>query len=124
MSRFYRIKNNKATFVKSVTTPVQARKAEGHVVASVTTKLKILPNPFMENWRLNQMYDLCQQYPNKSFEELKPKLWGERKLPTGEVVTSSEFGLEFHKQIEFVLRSYFNIKDLKCSVIKGMGQST
>jgi hypothetical protein len=106
MSHFYKIKKpHRAEFLDAVTTVPQAKKymeAHGrHVVASVTTKLSIIPNPFLDTWKIKQAISEAKDHPAMESWEIEKRVWGMRIDPvSGREITSADFGTQFHCHIE------------------------
>ena len=99
MSHFYERTKDGIRLLKSVTTPAQARKSEAYV--SVTTVLKMLPNSFMDNWRVREAARLARQHPGEDADAIAERLWGVRDCPdTGDEISSSDFGTAVHKKME------------------------
>lgn len=117
--RFYHIaptnKGRAIKFVKSIKSPAQARdyNRRGWVVASVTTILQLVPNDFLAERALKQIYWACRKHPNISFDEAKKHIYGFRKLPDGRTVTSSAFGTAGHKELEKALERYLETGEAK-----------
>lgn len=106
MSHFYKIqKHHCAEFIETVNTVPQAKKYMeangGHVVASCTTKLSIIPNPFLDGWKIRQAISVTKENPNLETSQIEECVWGMRTDPvSGEEITSSNFGTQFHQHIE------------------------
>lgn len=106
MSHFYKLptsKDERPELIKGVKTEAQARKHDDRPVASVTTKLGILANPFLSDWKLGNAIKIARQCSTLDVEQIKELLWGQREMPDGRMVSSSEFGTEGHAQIERAL---------------------
>ena len=100
MSHFYRIGADETASLNSdVSSPAQARNSTARHVASITTKLALLPS-FIDEWKMIKMHEVASQNPNMTLGEAKDELWGKRKLPNGEVVKSAEFGTQCHQALE------------------------
>jgi hypothetical protein len=102
MSHHYKLlPDYEAKFLKTVTTQPQANKAQGVVVASVTTKLSYAPNEFLQLWFKKQIHYLTKKFPHATFDEINDMAWGMREHPaTGELIQSSEWGTTLHKHLE------------------------
>jgi hypothetical protein len=69
---------------------------------SVTTILKIIPNPFIDQWRMNKYIELARLFPNDSTDKIVQKAWGYANLPNGQTVPVSEFGTQAHLNLEYM----------------------
>jgi len=96
MSHFYDA--NTWTLLPEVTTPSQARK-HGNAYASVTTKLGI-DNEGLRAWESRMLVNLARQDHDAGMEELHERKFGYRTTPSGELVTSSEYGTRLHAALE------------------------
>lgn len=68
---------------------------------SVTTILKIIPNPFIETWRVKKAVELKGENPELEYDEINDLLWGKPICPaTGEKIASSDFGTNAHDRVE------------------------
>ena len=111
MSHFYEIRSkHSAIFREDIHTPHQARKerlASGKkIVASVTEKLKVFPNPFFESWRVSEAIHLSRKHPNVETSTIAEMLWGVREHPiTGQEVSSAAWGTECHTQLELAMNN-------------------
>jgi hypothetical protein len=106
MSHFYKPDGKGgAKLLKSVETPAEARK-HGNAYASVTTKIGIAPNSFINIWRENQIIQLARANPFDSAEEISKLAWGTRTHPNGNTVPSSDFGTELHAELELAANLY------------------
>ena len=103
MSHFYALEDNNVRFLPDVHTPAQARKTPGIVCSSVTTKLAIAPNPFLDNWGKEQLVKYARQYPDKHYAVIKNMMYGFRIDVDGTRVTSAQFGTSVHKALEDAL---------------------
>ena len=106
MSHFYELtENREVSFLPDVKTQPQANKADGLVVKSVTTMLKLLPNDFLQSWMNEQFYKLGKE--GVDLETSRSRVWGTRLHPeTGELVSSSDWGTELHKEMELAAAAY------------------
>tara|TARA_R110000751_G_scaffold243027_1_gene343250 strand:- start:383 stop:1174 length:792 start_codon:yes stop_codon:yes gene_type:complete len=104
---FYEISINGPVFRADVVTPPQARKLVESgvwIVASVTTKLSIAPNPYLTKWSRQEAARLARQHPDLSIEEVVERVYGMREHPeTGEEILSAKFGTLVHKELEDAL---------------------
>lgn len=103
MSHFYRINEDDTVELSSaVSTPSQAKKANGKHVASITTKLGVMPS-FLDEWKIMKMHEIASENKGISLGDAKDAMWGKRVSPSGESMSSSEFGTQCHKALEDAL---------------------
>jgi len=106
MSHFYKPDGKGgAKLLKTVESPSDARK-HGKAYASVTTKIGIAPNSFINIWREQQIIQLARANPFDSAEEISKLAWGTRTHPNGNTVASSDFGTELHAELEEAANLY------------------
>ena len=96
----YQLQDDKIKLLKEVDTIGKMRKAEGNLAVSITTKLGIAPNPFLDRWRMQKIYELTKAHPELSFDVIERQSWGVRRDIDGTVVLSSIFGTRVHAEIE------------------------
>ncbi len=103
MSHFYKINEDDTVELSSVvSTPAKARKATGKHVASITTKLEVMPS-FLDEWKVMKMHEIVSENQGISLGDAKEAMWGKRLSPSGELLSSSEFGTRCHKALEDAL---------------------
>lgn len=109
MAHFYQIINeggkDECNLLQDVTTVPQWRKwlkeNDGTAYASITTKLDVAPNGFLDSWRIKEAIRITKENPSLPEEEVLSQIWGMRECPaTGEPITSSDFGTQGHKHLE------------------------
>ena len=79
----------------------------------MTTILEVLPNEFLKNYGLKQVYNHARQHPTDSFEEAKKSIFGFRTLPDGRKTTSGFFGTAVHKELEKAFDRYLETGEAK-----------
>ena len=105
MAHFYEIEKDRGFLREDLSTPFQAKKEAKNtgkdIVASVTEKLKVYPDPFFETWRTKKAIELTKAHPTYDETKIMDMMWGMRVHPgTGEEVSSSSWGTECHKHLE------------------------
>ncbi len=100
MHIYRRYKNGKIRLLQSVDTLAKMRKAKGDLAVSITTKLGIAPNPFLDRWRMEKIYHITRSNPGLSFDVVERQSWGMRTDLDGCLVESSVFGTRIHAEIE------------------------
>lgn len=105
MAHFYEIEKDRGFLREDLSTPFQARREAKNtgkdIVASVTEKLKVYPDPFFETWRTKKAIELSKAHPSYDETKIMDMMWGMRVHPkTGEEVSSSSWGTECHKHLE------------------------
>jgi hypothetical protein len=111
MAHFYELTSkHSAIFREDINTPHQAKKeclASGRkLVASVTEKLKMLPNAFINDWRVSEAIHIARKHPHVNPSVITEMIWGMREHPiTGEEVGSAAWGTECHTQLELAINN-------------------
>jgi len=95
----YDYTDNNNPFLSDETSITSIRKNE-NLYPSVTTILKVIPNPFLDKWKCSKFVELARKYPNKCPQEISDLAWGRVEDPKGNVLPSSEFGTIAHKCLE------------------------
>jgi hypothetical protein len=68
---------------------------------SVTTILNIIPNPFIDKWKVKRAIELKGENPDMKYEDIVQLMWGLAICPkTGERIASSDFGTLAHDRLE------------------------
>jgi ATP-dependent exoDNAse (exonuclease V) beta subunit len=117
MAHFYEITSKHSAFFREdIHTPHQARKewltSGRKLVASVTEKLKVFPNPFFESWRVSEAIHLARKHQHVETSTIAEMLWGIREHPiTGQEVSSSVWGTECHKQLELAIKNQWRANE-------------
>ena len=96
----YQLQDDKISLLKEVDTIGKMRKAKGNLAVSITTKLGIAPNSFLDRWRMQKIYELTKSTPELSFDVIERQSWGMRRDLDGTMVLSSIFGTRVHAEIE------------------------
>ena len=76
---------------------------------SVTTVLSIIPNTFIETWKVKTAIELKGKNPEFTYEHIVQLMWGLPVSPaTGQKIPSSEFGTAAHDRVEKLVNSKIN----------------
>jgi len=67
---------------------------------SVTTILKTIPNPFLQEWVVNKCIEIGRRFPEMKDADIRSLAWGRVKSPEGEILSSAEFGTRCHYALE------------------------
>jgi hypothetical protein len=127
----YDYTNPDSPFLSEETSITSIRK-NINLFPSVTTILKMIPNPFLDKWKCSKYVELARKYPEKCPQEISDLAWGQVRDPYGNMLSSSDFGTLAHKCLEdyingddmdeawheFVSKVIFEIDDLNLSDIK------
>tara|TARA_X000001382_G_scaffold31423_1_gene20358 strand:- start:10081 stop:10842 length:762 start_codon:yes stop_codon:yes gene_type:complete len=80
---------------------------------SVTTILNILPNHFIDVWKVKTAIELKGKNPDYTYEQITQHMWGLPISPaTGEKIASSEFGTAAHDRVEKLVNAMINSKSV------------
>tara|TARA_R110000803_G_scaffold33627_11_gene73571 strand:+ start:545 stop:1306 length:762 start_codon:yes stop_codon:yes gene_type:complete len=101
MSHFYeKLDSGEIILRDDVTTAPQARKDPQRCLSSVTTKLHVLPNDFLDIWRIKEAAKIARDDLDIPLDEIPKEVWGRRANPAGVMIHSSDFGTTVHNHLE------------------------
>jgi hypothetical protein len=73
---------------------------------SVTTVLGIIPNPFIDAWKVKRAIEIKGDNPNMEYEEIIQVMWGQPICPcSGDKIASSDFGIKAHDRVEKLINA-------------------
>ena len=81
-------------------TSIKSIRKSKYLFPSVTTILKVIPNPFLQEWVVKKCISLGREHPEKDIDEVRDLAWGQVATPDGDIVSSSSFGTQAHYALE------------------------
>ena len=100
MHIYRRFRNGSIRLLKTVDTLAKMRRSKGELAVSITTKLGIAPNPYLDKWRRQRVWEIAILNPKLPFKDADRQSYGMRTDLDGCRVTSSEFGTRVHAEME------------------------
>jgi len=81
---------------------------------SVTTILGIIPNTFIDIWKVKRAIELKGNNPELDYEAIVQIMWGQPICPAiGKKIASSDFGTAGHDRVEKLINAYLDGEDLE-----------
>ena len=81
---------------------------------SVTTILGIIPNTFIDIWKVKRAIEIKGSNPELEYDEIVQIMWGQPICPAvGEKIASSEFGTNAHDRVEKLINAYMSGNELE-----------
>lgn len=81
---------------------------------SVTTILGIIPNTFIDIWKVKRAIELKGNNPELDYEEIVQIMWGQPICPAiGKKIASSDFGTAGHDRVEKLINAHLDGLELE-----------
>ena len=81
---------------------------------SVTTILGIIPNSFIDIWKVKRAIELKGNDPELDYEAIVQIMWGQPICPAiGKKIASSDFGTAGHDRVEKLINAHLDGEDLE-----------
>ena len=111
MAHFYDCKNKKQPqLIEDIKTSAQAKKVGAHVFPSITTIIgQTIKHPFLDRiWKPKKLVEFArmEEYQDLEYQDLEQLCYGFVESPSGERVTSAEFGTAVHASAEKLLNQH------------------